>query len=227
MTAPSQSRPSVAARLRARPRLLVGGGVLAVAGVAFVLWWFQPQALLFDRIVDEGFPAAVPAPDTAPAGDEDGGAPGPEEPTGPSADAEDGEKGQDPDFEAGTQDEVAEPVGPRLLYDGNFASRNRYTVTGSASVYELEDGTRTLRLEPFESTNGPDLFVYLAAADHAADDPALDADYVDLGQLRGNIGSQNYAIPADIDLANYDTVVIWCRRFSSSFGAADLAAADE
>jgi hypothetical protein len=99
-------------------------------------------------------------------------------------------------------------------------------VTGGATVYELEDGTRTLRLEPFESTNGPDLYVYLTAADHADDDPALDADHVDLGELRGNIGNQNYAIPDDVDLAAYDTVVIWCRRFSSSFGAADLTAAD-
>jgi hypothetical protein len=226
MTAPSQPRPSLAARLRARPRLLVGGGVVAVAGIAFVLWWFQPQALLFDRVVDEEFPAAAPPPDTAPTGDEDDGAPDPEEPMGPGADAEDGEEAQDPDTEAGTQDEAAEPAGPRPLYDGTFASRNRYTVTGGTTVYELEDGTRTLRLEPFESTNGPDLYVYLTAADHADDDPALEADYVDLGELRGNIGNQNYAIPADVDLATYDTVVIWCRRFSTSFGAADLTAAD-
>lgn len=221
MTAPGQPRPSLAARLRARPRLLVGGGVVAVAGIAFVLWWFQPQALLFDRVVEEEFPGAAPAPDAAPAGDEDEGAPASEEPMGP--DAEDGEDPRDPDTGAGTQDEVAEPTGPRPLYDGTFASRNRYTVTGGATVYELEDGTRTLRLEPFESTNGPDLYVYLTTADHADDDPALDADHVDLGELRGNIGNQNYTIPDDVDLAAYDTVVIWCRRFSSSFGAADLS----
>ena len=227
MTAPSQPRPSLVARLRAHPRLLVGGGVVAVAGLTFVLWWFQPQALLFDTVVDEDFPAAAPAPDTAPAGDEDVGAVDPEEPMGPDPAAEDGEEAQDADTEdgTGTQDEVAEPAGPRPLHEGTFASRNRYTVTGSATVYELDDGTRTLRLEPFESTNGPDLYVYLTSADHADDDPALEADHVDLGELRGNIGSQNYGIPDDVDLATYDTVVIWCRRFSSSFGAADLTAA--
>jgi hypothetical protein len=233
MTAPTQPRPSLAARLRARPRLLVAAGVVAVAGIAFVLWWFQPQALLFDRVVDEDFPAAEPAPEAAPSSDED--TPAPEEPMGPEPDPENGDDPQDADTEPGTEEqageeevaeEVAEPAGPRPLYDGSFASRNIYTVTGGATVYELEDGTRTLRLEPFESTNGPDLYVYLTAADHADDDPALDADHVDLGELRGNIGNQNYAIPDDVDLAAYDTVVIWCRRFSSSFGAADLTAVD-
>jgi hypothetical protein len=102
-------------------------------------------------------------------------------------------------------------------------SRNRYTVTGTASAYQLEDGQRLLRLEDFASTNGPDLFVYLAVAGASEDDAALDADFVDLGVLSGNIGNQNYVIPADVDLDRYDSVVIWCRRFTTSFGVADLA----
>jgi hypothetical protein len=51
----------------------------------------------------------------------------------------------------------------------------------------------------------------------------LDRDVVDLGSLLSNIGNQNYEIPDDVDLTHYDTVVIWCLRFTSSFGAADLA----
>jgi hypothetical protein len=246
MTAPSQPRPSVAARLRARPLLFLAGGVVAVAAIAFVLWWFQPQALLFDRVVDEEFPAAEPVPDTAPAGDQDDDAPDPDEPVDAGPDAEgseevedadadaeagdaDGDVGEgteDADGEEGAADAASAPAGPRVASEGSFASRNRYTVTGGATLYELEDGTRTLRLEPFESTNGPDLYVYLTAADHADDDAALEVDHVDLGELRGNIGSQNYQIPDDVDLSTYDTVVIWCRRFSASFGAADLAAVD-
>jgi hypothetical protein len=41
--------------------------------------------------------------------------------------------------------------------------------------------------------------------------------------LTGNIGSQNYEIPADVDLDIYNTVVIWCVRFGVAFNAADLA----
>ena len=121
------------------------------------------------------------------------------------------------------QIEAPEPSGPVGLASGDFISRSRYTVTGDATVYELEDGSRTLRLEDFESTNGPNLFVYLTSADADAPDADLDGDFIDLGALRGNVGNQNYDIPADVDLEVYDTVVIWCRPFAVAFGAADLS----
>ncbi|MCO4835109.1 MAG: DM13 domain-containing protein, partial [Acidimicrobiaceae bacterium] len=48
--------------------------------------------------------------------------------------------------------------------------------------------------------------------------------FIDLGDLKGNIGSQNYEIPVGIDLDRYSTVVIWCVRFGVAFGAAELSA---
>ena len=56
-----------------------------------------------------------------------------------------------------------------------------------------------------------------------SEEERFDDDIVDLGRLKGNIGSQNYELPSDIDLSHYSTVVIWCNRFDSAFGAADLA----
>jgi hypothetical protein len=223
MSATSQTRPSLWARLRAHPRLLVVGGVVLVGAVAFVLWWFQPQALLFDRVVDEEFPttAAAPEPeaeDTANLREADDPPPSREDLNAPEA--IDALEDEDTAEEAAAAEE---PTDPRMLSSGGFESRNRYTVTGEATIYELEDGSRTLRLEPFESTNGPDLYVYLTTAGHTDDDAALAADFVDLGDLRGNIGSQNYQIPDNVDLDAYDTVVIWCERFAVAFGAADLA----
>ena len=52
---------------------------------------------------------------------------------------------------------------------------------------------------------------------------AKQAGFVDLGALKGNIGDQNYDVPADLDLSRYRAVSIWCRRFSVNFGAAPLA----
>ncbi|MCB1018203.1 MAG: DM13 domain-containing protein, partial [Acidimicrobiales bacterium] len=71
--------------------------------------------------------------------------------------------------------------------------------------------------------NGPDLNVYLSTAPADADEGAFDDDFVDLGDLQGNIGDQNYEVPADVDLDRYQTVVIWCVRFGVAFGAATLA----
>ena len=211
----TSERRSPWARLRSRPALSISIGVAVLLVAAVLLWWFEPQALLFDRVVDEEFPAVADAPAPEPAADD----------TEP-ADASEGEAGAEgAEDQADARVEEAEeedPTEPLELLSGSFESRNRYTVTGGAAVFELPDGSRTLRLEPFESTNGPDLYVYLTAADHADSDDQLDADFVDLGDLRGNIGNQNYDIPSEVDLAVYDTVVIWCRRFTTSFGAADL-----
>jgi hypothetical protein len=226
---------------RSRRRLLVIGAVVGALVLAIVLVWFQPQALLFDRVVDDEFPTAsstataAPAPvgDVVepPAGDDgeplasgEDGAANPAVPPGDDA-VDPADPPGDGAAAPPEPDEAAPaPTGPVALCSGSFSSRNRYTVTGQATVYRLDDGSRTLRLEDFNSTNGPDLFVYLTVADEADSDAQLDADAIDLGVLRGNVGSQNYDIPADVDLDRYDTVVIWCRRFSTSFGAADLVA---
>jgi hypothetical protein len=192
----------------------LGSAALALSGLAgliVILVWFQPQTLLFDRVVDEEFPQATPTTAT-PAGEE---SPRTEEDpyTGEMTEMEE---------ELGTEVEPPMPTGPIAILGGEFSSRNRYTVTGTATVYLLDDGARVLRLEDFASTNGPDLYVYLTAANSADSDAALDMDFVDLGLLIGNIGNQNYPIADDVDLSRYDTVVIWCRRFTVGFGAADL-----
>ena len=110
----------------------------------------------------------------------------------------------------------------RIAASGNFISRSHPT-EGSAVV--LTDGSqRFLRFENFKTDNGPDLNVYLSNAPTNAPAGQFDDDFIDLGDLKGNIGSQNYEIPADVDLDTYSTVVIWCVRFSVIFGAAELAA---
>ena len=100
---------------------------------------------------------------------------------------------------------------------GTFESLGRYRTVGTALM--LGDGSeqRFLRFEDFETSNGPDLNVYLVNS--STGDVS---DFIDLGDLRGNIGNQNYEIPADADLSVYDTVMIWCVRFSTGFGQAPL-----
>jgi hypothetical protein len=80
-------------------------------------------------------------------------------------------------------------------------------------------------LTNFETSNGPDVRVYLVAAEDAKDNETVKkAGFIDLGSMKGNKGDQNYDVPADADLNKYRSVSIWCRRFSVNFGAASLAA---
>lgn len=103
-------------------------------------------------------------------------------------------------------------------HEGAFVSRDHPT-TGQAVVLGNGTGQRFLRFEDFQTDNGPDLAVYLVNSTVGGVD-----DFIDLGKLKGNSGEQNYEIPADVDLDLYDTVLIWCVRFSSPFGEAPLSA---
>lgn len=101
---------------------------------------------------------------------------------------------------------------------GNFvgAGDGFHNVEGVAKVITLSDGKTFLRLENLKATNGPDLYVYLSTGKDSS-------DIVNLGRLKGNIGNQNYEIPTGTDLSKYNTVLIWCKAFSTLFGSATLS----
>jgi hypothetical protein len=108
------------------------------------------------------------------------------------------------------------------LASGQFHS-GAHETKGTATVFQLADGKKTLRLTNFATSNGPDVHVYLVAVSDAKDnDTVTKSEYVDLGSMKGNIGDQNYELPASADLAKYRAVTIWCKRFSVNFGTAPL-----
>jgi hypothetical protein len=108
------------------------------------------------------------------------------------------------------------------LATGQFRS-GAHETKGTATVFQLPDGKKTLRLTEFETSNGPDVHVYLVAAADAKDNITVTkAGFIDIGTLKGNIGDQNYDLPADTDLSKYRAVTIWCKRFSVNFGTAPL-----
>lgn len=113
-------------------------------------------------------------------------------------------------------------VSETVLASGSFHSV-AHDSKGTASVYQLADGKRILRFTNFQTSNGPDVHVYLVAANDASDSETVKkAGFLELGPLKGNIGDQNYDVPADADLAKYRAVTIWCKRFSVNFGTAPL-----
>ena len=112
------------------------------------------------------------------------------------------------------------------LESGRFYSILHPT-EGTATIYQMGDGARVLRFTSFSTSNGPDVHVYMVAADDAKNAATVQkAGFVDLGVIKGNIGDQNYTLGSDLDLAKYRAVSIWCKRFSVNFGAAALRPAD-
>ena len=111
-----------------------------------------------------------------------------------------------------------------LLLSGEFVDADDFHKgSGSAEIYALEDGSKLLRFEDFDVTNGPDLRVMLAEhPEPKTRDQLKSGAYVELAKLKGNRGDQNYIIPADINLNDYGSVLIYCKPFHVVFTTATL-----
>ena len=183
---------------------IVAASVISAVVLAVGLALFKPWLLFVDVRVDEQLPTVA-----APA-----------EPLQPPA-------SKDPSpFTATTDRAPTEaPARPVQLAQGTLISHEHAT-TGTVRIIRQPDGSRLLTLENLDTSNGPDVHVWLSAADvvegTAGWFTAGSADYFDLGLIKGNQGNQVYAIPADVDLSKYRSVDLWCVQFSVSFGAAQL-----
>ena len=115
---------------------------------------------------------------------------------------------------------VAPPGEPAVVSQGDFFGID-HAAQGTATVYEQE-GKYVLRFEDdTDIQNGPDLYVWvLESEDYQSGTPP---EYIDLGKIKGNVGGQNYELPAEYDPDVHQFVLIWCLRFATPFAAAPLA----
>ena len=112
---------------------------------------------------------------------------------------------------------------PQSLATGQFHSV-AHESRGVATLYRLPDNKQVLRLTQFQTSNDPELHLYLVAAGDASDsDTVKKAGFLDLGALKGNQGDQNYELPSNVDLTKYRAVTVWCRRFGVNFATAPLS----
>ncbi|MEO1211219.1 MAG: DM13 domain-containing protein, partial [Cyanobacteria bacterium J06638_20] len=116
---------------------------------------------------------------------------------------------------------------PAVLRTGMFVD-GEHPTQGSVQIVE-QDGERVLEFgDDFQTDAGPDLVVVLhRSADVIGEStppafPIDEEDYVVLEPLQGVAGTQQYMIPADINLEDYQSAAIWCREFNATFGSASL-----
>jgi len=111
------------------------------------------------------------------------------------------------------------PAGPKTLAMGQLQRvDDLHRGAGPVSLVEL-DGRTFLRFENVAIQNGPDLHVYLARGNGGAYDASRD---LYLGALKATNGSFNYELPGGTTIADYRSVVVWCRAFTVLFTWADL-----
>jgi hypothetical protein len=119
---------------------------------------------------------------------------------------------------------VAQPGQSVILAIGQWQDIDSFHQTqGKAILVRIPDGRRFIRFEDFRVTNGPDLYVYLSGHPSPRTATQLhEGAAFEVARLKGNIGSQNYELPADLDLSKFKSVAIYCKRFSVMFGSAQL-----
>ena len=171
--------------------------ILGIVGLGAGAYVFQPWKAFVDTEVEESLPTIQPTADKTTELSDD---------------------------ETVTSEQaITEPI---VLAQGSLISQE-YETSGTVKILELGDGSRVLRLENLDTSDGPRVEVWLTDA------PVLegrdgwfvfgDAKYESLGAMKGNKGNQNYKIPDDLDLSEFTSVSLWCVTFSVSFGAAELS----
>ena len=224
--------------MKLKPLLIIGGliGLIVIGAVG----WYLISPLFIDNTVDEAFPfEAPPAAEVAAMPDEDRAAleaelvaaiPSEAEIQAMPEEAQQAIEGKvveaasvvmmdkemNDDMMDGAEAEWA------VVGQGQFAGAdNFHQGSGNAAIFAQGD-QRVLRLENFEVTNGPDLHVLLIENPGATSHAEL-GEYIDLGSLKGNIGNQNYDIPAGADVSTYRAVMIYCMPFHVVFATAPLS----
>lgn len=142
---------------------------------------------------------------------------------------------------AALQDPVAVPLdeqdnpafeGQIPVLTGSFISitPNR-SASGTATIYELPDGSRYVWLEDFSVIPAPGLRLFLTRATRITLDElnseeneelALTANDLLLDPLRAQVGNQAYDIPREAVLEDYDSLMIFSTELNLIWSLAEL-----
>jgi hypothetical protein len=122
------------------------------------------------------------------------------------------------DEQADAAQDAPLPAGPVRLSTGTFQGLDDHAASGSVSLVEQPDGSQVVLFEDFEVERGPDYLVYLVPGDARFDASAG----VEIAPLQGNVGDQQYTVPADLVGEQPLTVLIWCRAFDVNIAGASL-----
>jgi hypothetical protein len=113
---------------------------------------------------------------------------------------------------------------PTVIATGVFSEIDViHSGSGNVLLYQLPDNSRIMRFENFRVTNAPELHVYLTRNPAPRTLEEIGNDYIDLGPLVGNVGSQNYTVPAEVDFSQYQGVVIYSPVIAVIFSTANIS----
>lgn len=117
---------------------------------------------------------------------------------------------------------VATATEVNVLHSGEWTNLG-YNAKGTWRIVE-EGGQKFVELDDnFKTRSGPDLKLFLtpATVDRVSGRTATDGA-VRVAELDSNRGAQRYAIDADVNLSDYQSIIIHCERFSKLWVGSSL-----
>ena len=121
-----------------------------------------------------------------------------------------------PRFTVRITNETLEELGQvEKLREGYFFGENGRDAKGTVSLLQQGDQYYLRFEDNFRMTNGPELFVFFGR----------DGEYdpsAQIGKLKGNVGGQNYAVPAAVHPGRYIEVWIRSKALGSAFAKAEF-----
>ena len=108
------------------------------------------------------------------------------------------------------------------LPSGTFIKKKK-KLKGAWEVVQRGDKTFIVFADDFRAANGPDLKIFLSpqtVADVTGKTAVNGA--INIGELKATKGTQEYEIPAGVNLADFNSVLVHCEAYSVLWGGGDL-----
>lgn len=137
-----------------------------------------------------------------------------------------------PDFPAPEAEQgMPELTGAEIIGTATFERGSDDVIlwaTGEVSIYQQADGSKLIRFEEFRAARAPGLLVALSTnpelqtLEEIETLDVIGLNRFELGVLKGNVGNQNYFLPAEVNLDSFTSIVIYSRALNLIFSIAPL-----
>lgn len=115
------------------------------------------------------------------------------------------------------------PAGAILVREGQFTTIDAIRgATGRLMIYQLPDQTRVMRIEDFTASRAPDVHLVFTRNPDPTDERGVGVDYIDLGELKGNVGNQTYPVPQGVDFNVYPILALYSVKYDVVISTATL-----
>src|SRR5918993_2685228 len=102
--------------------------------------------------------------------------------------------------------------------DGVFTGY-AHDLSGKASLFCGDDGSKAIRLEDFNMVAGPDVYVYISKSNNYSQANVIEVAKLTSGYMNSDI---NFSFKSTSFTSEYKFVLVYCVQFNSLFGYAEL-----